>query len=157
MRSDPLPLVPEPEPADLLFFQREGFRNLVRSMLKQTLKDILSVRKDPRASAELNISVHWPKTPHGRELIGYLLPGVSTQRFIAVLYADPARVLHEMERAEGDEPNEPRQVAFSGLNASAIPYQDGAAGLPTDEELEAASADEGREWMDQLSEGQRWG
>lgn len=85
---------------DLSFFVDEGLPNLLRAMLKQSIKDILLDRKDARGPADISASARWPDSKVGRDCIEFLMPGVTSERVVAKIYEDPQKVLDAMESVE---------------------------------------------------------
>ena len=88
--------LPELETDDLSFFIQDGFRKLMRAMLKQSIKDILVDRKDARAPAEVSASARWLGTAGGHDCIQFLMPGVTSGKVIAKIYEDPQLALDSM-------------------------------------------------------------
>lgn len=95
--------LPELETDDLSFFIQDGFRKLMRAMLKQSIKDILVDRKDARAPAEVSASARWLDTAGGHDCIQFLMPGVTSGKVIAKIYEDPQLALDSMNAVDLDD------------------------------------------------------
>lgn len=85
---------------DLVFFADEGIKKLLRAMLKQSCKDIITDRKDAHAPADVSASARWPATASGRNCIEFLIPGATSDKIIAKLYESPADMFAAIERTE---------------------------------------------------------
>ena len=91
---------------DLVYFVDEGLGKLLRAMLRQSLKDILQDRSDPRAPVEVSSSARWPKSPDGVRSIEFLMPSISSERVVARMYSNTEQMLQAFEQAEFERANQ---------------------------------------------------
>lgn len=84
------------------FFARWGFRQLQRAMLKQTVDDVIAVRKNRHAPPEIHVSANWARTERGQAAIEFLMPGVDVETIVAALYDNPDEFRMAMDKHERD-------------------------------------------------------
>lgn len=104
---------------DLAYFVDEGLGKLLRAMLRQSLKDILHDRKDPRAPAEVSASARWPQSDDGIRCIEFLMPSMSPSRVVARIYSDTEQMLDAFERAEVERTTRPDTGYYDADTADA--------------------------------------
>ena len=102
MKSALDPEVPADDP-EMFYFRERGVRNLLMSMVMQSLKDCVSLAQGRQTTYDIReqqFSADWMKTDAGKRCLSFIMPDVSPDAAVARIYADPEAVLNALERSE---------------------------------------------------------
>lgn len=100
MRADASPELNFDDPK-LIFFRSHGLKDLIFSMVKQSIQDIVAGKamKDVggQETDELRASADWLKTQEGQQCLIFLMPDASASEAVARIYANPEEVLASLK------------------------------------------------------------